>query len=193
MLFALLYLVVRRLFGLAGGSGSEDLSQGRRDPRPSSPAEVLRRQKERPRLRRLDRVVRTAASRVLPRPAWSSFVVSPPTLLRWHRELVRRKWTYRGKHRVGRPPLDAAACELILRLARENRRWGCVRIQGELAKLGEAVAVMPETYEVCCSLFHGSDWPLWPVGARASHARRVDRVRPAADGRARRTAWITRG
>jgi putative transposase len=97
---------------------------------------VLRRQAGRPRLRRLDRVVLAAASRALPRPAWASFMVSPGTLLRWHRELVRRKWTYRGKHCVGRPPLDRAACKLILRLARENRRWGCVRIQGELAKLG---------------------------------------------------------
>ena len=130
MLFALLYLVVRRLFGLAGGSGSEDLSKDveilvlRHQPK------VLRRQAGRPRLRRLDRVVLAAASRVLPRPAWSSFMLSPQTLLRWHRELVRRKWTYRRKHCVGRPPLDPAARELILRLGRENRRWGCVRIQG---------------------------------------------------------------
>jgi putative transposase len=131
---------VRRLFGLARGSGSEDLSKDVEILVLRHQLKVLRRQAGRPRLRRLDRVVLAAASRVLPRPAWSSFMLSPQTLLRWHRELVRRKWTYRRKCRVGRPPLDAAACELTLRLARENRRWGCVRIQGELAKVGIRVS-----------------------------------------------------
>ena len=140
MLFALLYLVVRRLIRLAGGSGSEDLSKDVEILVLRHQLKVLRRQAGRPCLRRLDRVVLAAASRVLPRLAWSSFMLSPQTLLRWHRELVRRKWTYRGKHCVGRPPIDPAACELILRLARENWRWGCVRIQGELAKLGIRVS-----------------------------------------------------
>jgi hypothetical protein len=76
-----------------------------------------------------------AASTLLPRERWSVFVVSPQTLLRWHRELVARKWTYRRRV-PGRPPLDPALRELVLRLARENSRWGCVRIQGELRKLG---------------------------------------------------------
>ena len=111
MLFALLYLVARRLFGLVGGSGSEDLSKDVEILVLRHQLEVLRRQAGRPRLRRLDRVVLAAASRVLPRSAWSSLMVSPQTLLRWHRELVRRKWTYRRKHCVGRPPLDAATCE----------------------------------------------------------------------------------
>ena len=140
MLFALLYLVVRRVFGLAGGSRSDDLSKDVEILVLRHQLKVLRRQAGRPRLRRLDRVVLAAASRVLPRSAWSSLMLSPQTLLRWHRELVRRKWTYRRKRRGGRPPLDAATCEVILRIARENRRWGCVRIQGELAKLGIRVS-----------------------------------------------------
>ena len=57
------------------------------------------------------------------------------TLLRWQRELVRRKWTYRRRG-AGRPPLDPEATDLVVRLGEENPRWGCVRIQGELRKLG---------------------------------------------------------
>jgi transposase InsO family protein len=89
-----------------------------------------------PRLRTIDRVLLAAASRAIPRDRWVAFLVTPATLLRWHRELVRRKWTYRKTGRPGRPPIDAAIRALILRLARENPRWGCVRIDGELRKLG---------------------------------------------------------
>jgi transposase InsO family protein len=96
---------------------------------------VLRRAVKRPPLRRRDRLLLAAASAVLPRERWSVFVVSPQTLLRWHRELVARKWTYR-RRLPGRPRIDPALRELVLRLARENSRWGCVRIQGELRKLG---------------------------------------------------------
>jgi len=140
MLFALLYLVVRRLFGLAGGSRSEDLSKDVEILVLRHQLKVLRRQAGRPQLRRIDRAFLAAASRALQRPAWASFVVSPQTLLRWHRELVRRKWTYRRKGAGGRPPLDPDTRDLILQLARENTRWGCVRIQGELAKLGIRVS-----------------------------------------------------
>lgn len=97
---------------------------------------VLRRTKPRPRLTSIDRAVLTAFSRLLPRERWSSFLVSPRTLLRWHRDLVRRKWTYGGMGRPGRPPIGEDVVDLILRIARENPRWGCVRISGELAKLG---------------------------------------------------------
>jgi transposase len=110
---------------------------------------LLRRQQARPpRLRRADRVfLATLAHRLstlarATRQPWhaSCLLVSPATILRWHRELVRRKWTFRGQHRpVGRPPLDAEFQTLILRLARENPRWGYKRIQGELAKLGHPV------------------------------------------------------
>jgi transposase len=62
-------------------------------------------------------------------------LVSPQTLLRWHRELVRKKWSYRRRS-PGRPPLDPDVRALVVRLARESRSWGCLRIQGELRKLG---------------------------------------------------------
>jgi len=85
-------------------------------------------------------VLLAAASRLMPRARWGVFLVSPQTLLRWHRELARRKWTYRHRP-AGRPRLDPAVHELVVRLARENPKWGCVRIQGELRKLGIRVGV----------------------------------------------------
>lgn len=63
----------------------------------------------------------------------------PDTVLRWHRELARRKWTFRCQARTGRLPTSPEVVELILRLAKENPRWGYSRIHGELAKLGHAV------------------------------------------------------
>ena len=99
---------------------------------------ILRRTVRRPELRDRDRAFLAAASRALSRDRWSAFMVRPQTLLRWHRQLVRRKWTYR-RRAPGRPPLDRETADLILRLGRENPRWGCVRIQGELGKLGVRV------------------------------------------------------
>jgi putative transposase len=80
-----------------------------------------------------------AISRVLPRARWSSFVVSPRTLLRWHRELVRRRWTFKPTP-GGRPPIPDEVRALIVRMGRDNPRWGCIRIRGELAKLGMRVS-----------------------------------------------------
>jgi putative transposase len=96
---------------------------------------VLRRQSTRPKLEPSDRALLAAVSRVLPRSHWSCFFVTPQTLLRWHRRLVAGAWTY--SHRgPGRPPLDQELQQLIVRLARENPRWGYQRIQGELLHLG---------------------------------------------------------
>jgi putative transposase len=97
---------------------------------------ILRRRISRPRLRRRDRMFLAAASRLLERSSWRSFLVTPQTLLRLHRELVRRKWTYRHTGRPGRPPINSDVRDLVVRLAKENPRWGYRRIQGELRKLG---------------------------------------------------------
>jgi putative transposase len=103
---------------------------------------VLRRQVERPRLRSSDRVFLAATSRLLPPRRRHGLLVTPQTLLRWHRELVRRRWTF--SHRgPGRPPIRAETRKLVLRLARENPRWGYQRIAGELSKLG--LSVSPST------------------------------------------------
>src|SRR6266496_1623839 len=96
---------------------------------------VLRRQIGRPRLVAADRALLAALNSALPRARRRSFLVEPATLLRWHRELVRRRWTYSGR-RPGRPPLAARARLLVLRLAAENPSWGYKRIHGELAGLG---------------------------------------------------------
>jgi putative transposase len=99
---------------------------------------VLRRQVRRPTFRSADRMFLAAASRLLPRGSWSSFLVTPATLLRWHRRLVANRWTH--SRRAGRPPINRDARALIVRLARENPRWGYLRIVGELKGLGVMVS-----------------------------------------------------
>jgi putative transposase len=95
---------------------------------------ILRRQAPRPRLEPADRALLAAISRVLPRSRWSCLLVKPETLLRWHRRLVAGAWTYpRGP---GRPPLEEDIQALIVRLARENPRWGYQRIQGGQPRRG---------------------------------------------------------
>jgi hypothetical protein len=89
----------------------------------------------RPKLSRLEKLFLASASRILSQERWSSFLVTPATLLSWHRELVRHKWTYKAK-RTGRPPIDPLVRELVVRMAKENPRWGYIRIQGECRKLG---------------------------------------------------------
>jgi putative transposase len=128
------YLLLRRLLRLlVGGSAAGALVLENAVLRHQ--LAVLGRGVRRPPLRCRDRVLLAAASGLVPRARWSVFLPSPQTVLRWHRELVRRKWCY-GRRSVGRPPLDRGLVELVLRLGRENPRWGCVRIQGELRKLG---------------------------------------------------------
>ena len=99
---------------------------------------VLRRQTRRARLTGSDRVFLAAASRLMPRSRWKSFLVTPTTLLRWHRRLVARRWTYASRR--GRPPIGGEIRGVVLRLARENPRWGYQRIVGELNGLGLAVS-----------------------------------------------------
>lgn len=139
MLFAFVYLLLCRLIRLIRGSDSAfddkvELAVLRHQ------LAVLKRQVGRPALCHRDRLFMAVLSRALPRNRWSSFVVTPSTLLRWHRELVPRKWTFRHRSVSGRPPISPEVRELILRFARENPRWGCVRIGGELAKLGVRVS-----------------------------------------------------
>jgi transposase InsO family protein len=134
MLFFFVHLVARRLLRALGGRSSVAALELENAVLRHQLA-VLRRTVGRPPLQRRDRLLLAAASTLLPRKRWSVFLVTPQTLLRWHRELVGKKWSYR-RRLPGRPTLDPALRDLVVRLARENSRWGCVRIQGELRKLG---------------------------------------------------------
>jgi putative transposase len=98
---------------------------------------VLRRQVARPRIDWADRAVLAGLARRLPRWLCQGRLVQPATLLRWHRDLVRRRWTY--PHRPGRPTVAVEISALVLRLARENPTWGYRRIHGELCRLGYGI------------------------------------------------------
>ena len=139
MAFSFLYLAVRALLGalLRSRRGLHvkdvELLVLRHE------LEILRRQVVRPELRMADRALLAAAACHLPRSSRGVLLVTPRTLLRWHQRLLRRKWR-QATGRPGRPSLPAEVRELVLRLARENPRWGHRRICGELRKLGFRVS-----------------------------------------------------
>ena len=103
---------------------------------------VLGRQQRRPSLHPADRAFLAALTRILPQSRRRGLIVTPQTILRWHRELLRRKWTQPRRSR-GRPPVDDRIRQLVLRFARENPGWGSPRVAGELLKLG--LRVSPST------------------------------------------------
>ncbi|MDL4821078.1 helix-turn-helix domain-containing protein [Actinomadura opuntiae] len=142
MLLSLLYRLVRSLLSLLVMLVRSDVSKDvellvlRQENR------VLRRRLGgRPRWDHGDRLWFAALSRLVPRWRWAGiFPVTPATILRWHRDLGARKWTFADRRRPGRPRTGAAIRTLILRMARENPTWGHRRIQGELTRLGYAIA-----------------------------------------------------
>src|SRR2546429_1604104 len=137
MSLRLLYLIFARLcswpvlLGRSSASKSAELLVLRHE------VAVLRRPNPRPRLDWADRAILAALIRLLPARLRAHRLVTPGTVLRWHRRLITRKWTY--PHRAGRPPVSAEIAALIERLATENNGWGYKRIQGELLKLGHRV------------------------------------------------------
>ena len=139
MALSFLYLMTRRLVCMLLGSFRSDHAKDVEIAVLRHQLDVLRRQVKRPEFQPADRALLAMLSSALPRARWSSFLVTPDTILRWHRRLVTRKWT-QAPPGGGRPPLASDVVALILRLARENPRWGYRRIQGELKKLGVSVA-----------------------------------------------------
>ena len=139
MLFALVYACLRLLLDIV------DVKVRVRRPEAEllllrHELRVLRRQIKRPQLMPADRLIMAAFHRLVSRPALGG-LVEPETVLGWHRELVRRKWAAFGRWRgVGRARLESNLRELILRIARENPNWGCIRIRGELLKVGHWVS-----------------------------------------------------
>jgi putative transposase len=139
MALSFLYLMARRLVGMLLGSLRSEHAKDIEIAVLRHQLDVLRRQVKRPAFRPADRALLAVLSSAFPRARWSSFLVTPATILRWHRRLVTRKWT-QAQPRSGRPALANDVVGLILRLARENPRWGYRRIQGELKKLGVSMS-----------------------------------------------------
>jgi transposase len=162
MVWSFVYLAVRSLFALVLLFGRSDRSKELEILVLRHQLAVLRRRSGGPRIERSDRALLATLSRALPRRRWATFSVSPETVLRWHRQLVTRRWTY-PRVKLGRPPLERPRRELILRLARENPHWGYQRVAGELKQLGLAVA--PTTVRKVLS---SAGIPPAPDRARAS-------------------------
>ena len=123
MVFSFLYVVLQRWLELLALRHKAESDKDLEIVVLRHQLSVLQRQVKRPVFRPADRAFLAAASRILARDRWRSFLVRPETLLRWHRQIVARKWT-RPHRPPGRPALDPEVRDLILRLARENPRVG---------------------------------------------------------------------
>ena len=150
MSWSLLYLILCRIFQLLVLLGRGDYAKEIEILALRHQVAVRRRQVNRPDFNDRDRVLLAALSRLLPRPSWNVFLVTPATLLRWHRNLIARRWTYPRKG-PGRPSTRADVRAAVLRLARENPTWGYQRISGELAGAG----IRPVRYAT------SSNGPVW--------------------------------
>ena len=182
MLLSLCYLVLRHVLRLAVlGCRSHDFKELEIVVLQHELG-ILRRQTPRPAMTTVDRLFLAAASRILPRSRWRSFVITPTTLLRWHRRLVAKRWT--PSRRAGRPPISREVRELVLRLARENPRWGYQRIVGELKGLG--VVVSATTVRTWLR-------ETWPRAGRHAPGFDLARIHTSASAQPARGRFLHRG
>src|SRR4051794_11431270 len=133
----LLYLIFQHLLGLLLLLGRRSATKDVELLVLRHEVAVLRRTNPRPHLEWADRAVFAALVRRLPRALRCYRLITPDTILRWHRRLLRKKWTY--PHRPGRPPIDGVLAALVVRMATDNPSWGYRRVQGEPLKLGHRV------------------------------------------------------
>jgi transposase len=141
VIFSVVYLLVRRLLGCLVVLARREVSKDAELLVLRHENAVLRRQTGRVRYQPADRMWLAALSRLIPRRRWGEvFMVTPATLLAWHRRLAARKWDYSCRRRPGRPSTAAAIRKLVIRIATDNPTWGHRRVQGELVKLGHPIA-----------------------------------------------------
>jgi putative transposase len=148
VLLKIVYLLVRRVLGLTVVVFRRDLAKDAELLVLRQENAVLRRHAGRIRYEPADWVWFTALAQLIPRRSWAEiFPVTPATLLAWHRRLATRKYDTSKRRKPGRPPVIRSIARLVVRLAKENPRWGYRRIHGELTKLG--VTIAPSTvYEI---------------------------------------------
>jgi putative transposase len=140
MLFLALHVVLSFLLDLAHVLTRSDRDRAVELVLLRQQLRLYERKAKQPRPSRWEKVALASLAARLPDLSRAAPIFTPATLRRWHREIVKRRWTFDHRPRRGRPPVSAACVELVVRLARENPRWGYGRVQGELRKLGHSAS-----------------------------------------------------